>query len=143
MNALRGTYYMVQESLLLSLAHHLSQCSTDSNGLRGEQGIDGKIKDGHDGAPFFTSFHYFCATKAKRDRRRSLASVYTTDKNRCVFSNSASPSSSISSSRRLARASYPRFGTTELLYVTSSVCTKAKPASWISRSSSPGVVKRK
>jgi hypothetical protein len=34
MNALRGTYYIVQESLLLSLAHHLSQCSTDSNGLR-------------------------------------------------------------------------------------------------------------
>src|SRR5712692_3422323 len=50
----------------------------------------------------FTSFHYFCATKAKRDRRRSLASVCTTDKNRCVFSNSASPSILRSSSRRLA-----------------------------------------
>jgi hypothetical protein len=35
MNALRGMYYMVQESLLLSLAHHLSQWSTDSNGLIG------------------------------------------------------------------------------------------------------------
>jgi hypothetical protein len=32
MNALRGTHYMVQESLLLPFAHHLSQCSTDSNG---------------------------------------------------------------------------------------------------------------